>query len=262
MSVRVRDSRGRLVTTLGRDDFHLSVDGRPIEIQAFANERHQVTLGILLHTGYPESNPAQVREVARALVTALEPEEQAFIGTFDIEVALSRATTSDQGVLQRQLEEEVWPGVGPHNAIGRAVAEALSMLSTSGNKRALVVVGSDWPEYCGGSMCLGPRATPETAIADDILVYGVVARNGPPPLQFTAYPVERLADRTGGGYLQLTGNEDVSRTMREVLEELRHEYLLGFTPAASDGKNHIISVRLSRDGLHARVRLSNSRGQK
>ncbi len=254
VSVRVRDSRGRLVTTLGRDDFHLSVDSRPVEIQAFANDRQPVTLGILLHTGYPESSAEQVREVGRALVAALEPQEEAFIGTFDIEVALSPATTSDRRVLERVLDEEVWPGVGPHNQIGRAVAEALSLLRTSRRKPALVIVGSDWPEYCGAVNC----STHRIALGSDVVIYGVVARNREPPFQFPAYPVERFADRTGGGYLHLTGNEDLGRTMREVLEELRHEYLLGFTPPVNDGKRHAISVRLSRKGLRARVRLANS----
>ncbi len=70
VSVTVRDRRSRLVTALGREDFRLLVDGRPVDIEVFTKERRPLMLGILLSTSQ-ESGVARIRDVGRALVDAL-----------------------------------------------------------------------------------------------------------------------------------------------------------------------------------------------
>ena len=55
----------------------------------------------------------------------------------------------------------------------------------------------------------------------------------------------KLAQATGGGYFQLTTTADLNRTFKRVIEELRHQYLLGFTPSKLDGKTHRLEVKVS-----------------
>jgi hypothetical protein len=45
--------------------------------------------------------------------------------------------------------------------------------------------------------------------------------------------------------------------MEEVVEELRHDYLLGFTPPEPDGRDRTVDLRLNRPGLTARTRRTN-----
>jgi VWFA-related protein len=59
----------------------------------------------------------------------------------------------------------------------------------------------------------------------------------------------KLAAATGGGYFQLTRGADLNRTFKRVIEELRHQYLLGFTPPKLDGKTHRLEVKVS-DPFH------------
>jgi hypothetical protein len=68
--------------------------------------------------------------------------------------------------------------------------------------------------------------------------------------------VIRLTDETGGGRFELKRNEDLASTFRVVLDELHHQYALGFTPVALDGRTHALEVRLARPGLTARARKS------
>ena len=66
----------------------------------------------------------------------------------------------------------------------------------------------------------------------------------------------RLADATGGGHFELKRNEDLAAAFTEVANELHHQYALGFTPVALDGRTHLLEVHLAPRGLTARARKS------
>src|SRR5207247_2554436 len=69
-----------------------------------------------------------------------------------------------------------------------------------------------------------------------------------------AAAVRTIADETGGGYFDLRAGDDLASTFARVVEELRHQYVLGFAPATLDGKRHKLDVKLSSPGLKARAR--------
>ncbi len=66
----------------------------------------------------------------------------------------------------------------------------------------------------------------------------------------------KLSDESGGGHFELKKNEDLTAAFNEVATELHHQYALGFTPVALDGRIHPLEVRLTRAGLTARARKS------
>jgi VWFA-related protein len=66
----------------------------------------------------------------------------------------------------------------------------------------------------------------------------------------------KIAAATGGSYFALTSTVDLASTFTRVADELHHQYALGFSPAALDGKRHTLDVRLSAAGLSARARKS------
>ena len=66
----------------------------------------------------------------------------------------------------------------------------------------------------------------------------------------------KLAEATGGGYFELTSTDNLATTFTRVADELHHQYALGFTPVALDGKMHKLDVHLTQPGLTARARRS------
>ena len=76
----------------------------------------------------------------------------------------------------------------------------------------------------------------------------------------------KIAAATGGGYFELTSTNDLAATFKRVVDELHHQYALGFTPAALDGKMHTLEVRVTPPGMTVRARKSyfarQNRGQK
>jgi len=57
-----------------------------------------------------------------------------------------------------------------------------------------------------------------------------------------------LAAANGGGYIELTGTANLASTFRRVADELHHQYALGFTPPALDGKMHDLTVTVRDAG--------------
>ena len=66
----------------------------------------------------------------------------------------------------------------------------------------------------------------------------------------------KLANDSGGGHFELKRNEDLAAAFHDVAEELHHQYAVGFTPVALDGRIHPLEVRLATAGLTARARKS------
>jgi len=66
----------------------------------------------------------------------------------------------------------------------------------------------------------------------------------------------KIAAATGGGYFELTSTDDLGKTFTRVADELHHQYVLGFTPAALDGKMHKVDVRVAASGATVRARRS------
>jgi hypothetical protein len=83
--------------------------------------------------------------------------------------------------------------------------------------------------------------------------------------QQTFYPPERrhtspdrglkkLSIETGGGIFLLKNVTEWDPTFAGLLEELRGQYKIGFSPSVRDGKVHKLEVRVKRAGVTVRSR--------
>ena len=68
--------------------------------------------------------------------------------------------------------------------------------------------------------------------------------------------LRELAIESGGGYFELRDAEHLGSTFARVADELHQQYLLGFAPAALDGKVHTLEVRVKDVGMTVRARRS------
>jgi len=64
----------------------------------------------------------------------------------------------------------------------------------------------------------------------------------------------KIAAATGGGYFELTSRGDLSGGFNRVIDELHHQYALGFAPQKLDGKLHDLTVKVNKPGYTARAR--------
>ena len=66
----------------------------------------------------------------------------------------------------------------------------------------------------------------------------------------------RVAEETGGGYMEIRFGQDLGAAFAAVADELHTQYLLAFAPPKRDGKVHEIGVRVDKAGLKSRARKS------
>ena len=66
----------------------------------------------------------------------------------------------------------------------------------------------------------------------------------------------RVAQETGGGYMEIRFGQDLAAAFARVADELHSQYLIGFAPPKRDGKVHEIEIRVSQRGLTPRARKS------
>jgi Ca-activated chloride channel family protein len=266
----VQDRAGRLVPDLTRDDFEIIDNGRPVELTVFSNEQLPITVAVMLDMSNSMWDEFQrVRDGALHFVNVLDGADRARIGSFGLELALSPHLTGDKKILTRVVEEELWPGgptplwsaieLGMHSIAtepGRRVVLALTdgddscLLRIISRPKSRFSVGrfSDSPpkpvDFCATFERVRSRA-----LREEFMIYGI----GLPDL--SDY-MKDLSAETGGGYFNLRANADLKASFARVVEELHHQYLLGFTPARLDGAVHKLDVQVKRPGLVARARKS------
>lgn len=130
-------------------------------------------------------------------------------------------------------------------------------------RRVLVVVtdgqyGGGWAKRSDFSMELGyedPAADTssqqllEFIDRNDVLVYAISFEGS------TFDPtVQRAAQRSGGLAFRVKRDTDLHGVFRQIVAELRSQYLVSFRPAVLDNKVRPLTVRMSREGvtIHAR----------
>ena len=118
----VRDKHGKVVPSLTKDDFALTVDGAPQPINYFALDTDlPLTLGLLVDTSRSvrsalnDERTASQRFFDQMLTN---PKDKAFLIQFDREVDLLEDATSDKDKLQKALDQIGAPQFGSSSSSG------------------------------------------------------------------------------------------------------------------------------------------------
>jgi Ca-activated chloride channel homolog len=250
----VKDESGRLVPDLPRDVFEVFDNGKPAEITAFSNEAQPLTVALMLDmSGSMMTRVIRVRDSTLHFIDALRPEDRLRIGTFGSEIALSPLLTGDKRVLTRIAREELWPGGG--TPLWGALYAAMGSLSGETGRRVVLALtdGMNSGALDGWKGNFGDVRT--RATRDGYMIYSI-GMEGLHHSQDEMVKYLQLIDDTGGGHFNVGEGDDLQATFTRVAEELRRQYLLGFAPAAADGSEHRLEVRLKKPGLRARARRS------
>lgn len=264
VSATVRDSKGRLVQDLTKQDFEIIDRGERRTISEFRAERAPLSMAILVDV----SGSMDVAErsiaakfAAHHLLSWLEPgRDEAALYAFDSRLREVAPFTVDTRALQGALGE-----VDPFGAtsLHDAIAEAAAIVARRPSERRAVVVLTDGVDTASR---LTPAQVSATAAAIDVPVYviaTVMAIDDPDstlatPQAGRAAPVSvgtvaDLARWTGGTLYYSSSSASASAAARALVEELRHQYLIAFEPGATAGW-HPLEIRTTRKNTVVRAR--------
>ncbi len=244
----VTDAGGRPVTDLRQRDFHVSEDGVPQAISAFAAGDFPLAVALAIDRSWSMAGQplGLAKAAARSFLLQLRPGDRSMVIAVasDTEV-VAPLSTSRAAALDALARLQPWSTTALHDAI----VESIDLIQPAGGRRALVLLSDGADRYS--------RATAADALAHareaDVLVYPIAVGKARP----TLFP--ELAALTGGQSFLLGGDlKRIDRTLAAIAEELRHQYLLGYAPTPPIDAAHpgwrSIEVKVDRPGVRVRAR--------
>jgi Ca-activated chloride channel family protein len=139
-------------------------------------------------------------------------------------------------------------------ALNDAIVRAADDLGKREEKRRAIVVLSDGGENF--SRASADKAL-DRASAAGATIYGVnMSPTGPNRDLAGAAILRRLAEKSGGRYVDQPGGQDLRDAFGSIVEELGHQYTIAYRPAnrAKDGKWRAVDVKLARPDVTVRTR--------
>ena len=263
----VRDHKGRFVQDLKVKDFEVFDGGQFRSISDFRTDLAGISLAVLFDvSGSMEGQLPHAREAAAHVLSWMDAtRDEAAVFTFDTH--LDERTPFTIGL--RNLPDSVgsvvpFGATSLHDAIA---ATARRVGEREGRRRAVVVLtdGADnWSR-------LTPAEVSELASAIDVPVYifGIAPSIDNPTEQTStksvsasafAGPLADLAAWTGGHVFVASTPGQRSIAARQIIDELRHQYLIAFESSGKPGW-HPLVVRARNKDLTVRARSGYIAGQ-
>jgi VWFA-related protein len=273
----VTNAQGRLAPDLTRDNFEVDDNGVKQELSVFSNDVQPIT-GIMLldRSGSMKPNLELEVRAADTFIHGMLAEDRLRIGNFGKDIVIEPDDfTSNRDTLFKVLHGDLQRD-GP-TPLWNAIDRAIDKLLLEKSRRVVLALsdGVDEPLDFGGH-AKSMKDEMKRAEDDDVMIYAIgmeglapfqqrgaqgfggimPQRRNESAMQKPDEGMAKIAAATGGGYFELTSLGDLTGKFDRVIDELHHQYALGFVPQKLDGKLHDLTVKVNKSGytVHARKR--------
>ena len=243
----VTDQAGQPVTGLAREDFVVRENGQPQQVTTFAEGAFPLAAAIALDRSFSMATKglAVAKSAARAFLGELRPDDESLILAVGSEVEVVAPRSTDRAAQYAALNRlDAFGTTSLHDAI----VAALDAIQDAKGRRALLLLSDGDDRFS--------KATASDVVSrarrTDALIYPIAMGRERPPL------FAELAALTGGRSFHVREPKRLDETLRGIARELRHQYLLGYSPkqASAAGKEEwrSITVTVNRPGVRVRAR--------
>ena len=255
LPVVVTDRHGEAVSGLHAKDFRLYDDGHPRQITIFEHDDVPATIGLVVdNSGSMLAKRAEVIAAGLEFARTSNPLDQMFVVNFNQTASLGLGQgvpfTSNMQELNAALSRNAAAG---NTALYDGIALALQHIKAGTRQRKALIVISDGGDNSSelSLSSLIRRVEQSNVVIDTI---GLVNRDN---TYENPAVLKTLAKISGGNaYFPKTVSE-VTAICREIAQDIRYEYTLGYAPAPSVDKYHTIRVTAQasgKKGLRVRTR--------
>jgi VWFA-related protein len=257
--VVVRSGEG-YAKNLDKEDFRLRVEGKRVPIESFERRSDAPASVVLLQDLSGSMATAgkleQSREVMRFFLDKALPGDEFSIATFaGDQLQVDVPFTSDRTVLREASDRwEAYGTTALHDAVAR-----MPQISLEGrNPKRFAILITDGVDNAS-------RITPEQARAivqeAQLPTYVLGMGSGNPyELNAEGKKVYRYADVlsllaavTGGRYYSISSNEDLQKALTAILDDVRHQYVLGFSTGDGAVRFRNLQVEVKSKGKDRRT---------
>ena len=272
LPVTVRDSNGRLIAGLTRDDFHVFEDNKEQPLRDLALRQVPVDAILMIDTSSSAArNLDDFRRATEGFASRLGPDDRISLIKFDDSVQLLQDWTKSRFQLQRALKR-VSPGMFTRFNDALLLA-AREQYGSTQSRRALIVLTDGIDSGRGTTLENAARALLEAQVtvyvvsnteisrAEKLAALDELTRGSDASQRFNKLQIDdlraglraldesentlaQLTAATGGRLFKPVSFDALEATYAEVSEELRHQYALYYTP-----------LNRTRDGGFRRVRV-------
>jgi Ca-activated chloride channel homolog len=258
----VRDRKGRFARDLRKDDFVVEEGGARRELIDFrSDDNAPVRVALLFDVSGSmrlASRLEQARAAARQVLSVLRlsgDNDEAAVFSFDMNLQSLQPFTADAGAIENALARVAPYGqTSLYDAIAQT-AERVNENRPGDPRRRAVIVFTDGLDT---SSELRPEQVSAIASGIDVPVYVMTVvsdmeRDTGTQSEQAETPLRDLAHATGGELFVTSAPAHESIAARQMIDELRHQYLLAF--AASHGAGwHRLAVKTKNKDLVVRAR--------
>jgi len=245
----VTDASGEPVTGLTRADFEVYEDDQRQDISTFAAGEFPLTVALGVDRSWSMAGEKLqlARRAADVFLRGLKSTDRSMVVAIGSDAEIVAPLTMDRTAqIHAVATLDPWSTTSLHDAI----IAALDRLEPEPGRQALVVFSDGVDRYS--------RATPAEVIdrarRSNALVYPIAIGKTRPPF------LAELAVLTGARSFLLKDAKELEKTLATVARELRHQYLLGYTPARpiergeGDWRSIRVRIKSAQPGLRVRAR--------
>src|SRR6266404_3124518 len=288
LPVTVKDSQGRLVPDLTRNEFRVLDDNVEQRIEFFSAEAFPLSVVVLLDNDLKAKDAEQVESSLSAIIAGLSGNDEAFVCRFDSNFHPGKGFTRDQDKLLTELhrtrlstdrpdvagpdpggpysgptingQSAVSPGAPPiaastviigeksSKALDDAVYEASQLLKERGRDRRKIIFLISDGEN-GKTNHNTYDNTVKELLRYGVSVYSLGVGGGFFERKFSR--LQSYARDSGGDVYYAAKRNSLEELYSRITEQARNQYTLGYNPRGNDRAKdyHQVEVRVTREGL-------------
>jgi Ca-activated chloride channel homolog len=241
------------VTNLTQEDFSVYEDNQKQEIKNFARETDlPLTIAMLIDTSQSVGPKLRFEQDAAVgfFQSILREKDRAMLLSFDSDVTLLQDFTNDSNRMAREIRKlRAAGGTSLYDAIYRSCDEKL--IRETGRKAIIIVSDGD-----DESSKVSLRQASEMALRAEALIFGISISKGGffgvgSGTKEGDDALKELCQETGGRIFFPFKLEDLEDSFRQINQELRSQYNLGYfsTNGARDGGYRKVKIEIPEKGL-------------
>jgi Ca-activated chloride channel family protein len=246
VTVTVSDDSGRFVSGLPRSAFHVLEDGKPQTVSYFsaADVPLELIVGVDISGSMSASMPKLKKAVKEFLSAVPSRNAVTLLGFNDSIFALTRKTTDPAERIKAVDRLAPWGATALYDVIVRGA----DMLGRQVGRKALVVFTDG--EDQGSHVTLDD--VERRLQSSDVTLYMIGQGRGV-SVERLKKVMERLCGPTGGRAFTTDSIDELHGAFDELLDELSHQYLLGYQPLSAKRDDSWHEIKVQVDG-HSNVR--------
>lgn len=248
----VSDHRGRPMTNLQSEDFHVLEDSRPQQIRVFEPQSSAMTIALLVDTtGSMTADLPRVKNAIARLLDAVKPEDS--VGLFTFANGLNRLSSfsTDRSPALKAIFKARAAG---QTALFDSLAQLSRQLSRDAGKKAILLFTDGDDNSSVLTLEASIKSVQRTGVPIYAVLFGSALKN--PDL---SKRLERISISTGGIPFKVKDARQVAEAFARVGQDMQNMYLIGYQSDSDNQQDDWHSIKVALPN-HPKLKLRAKEG--